>query len=171
MEPPDQTCIKLNKDGSFMEATNKAGGGGIIRDHSGNMLVAFCTPLDAHSALEAELMPMIQGLDIAKDFGLPIWLESDAEQAIKLINGMVWGSACVRQVVAKLSLLKRQLKFRATFIHREGNKAADLLARKGLEQDTDLRMQHNSASRDLLDLILRDAMGVHHIRDLEGDEH
>ncbi|XP_042019065.1 uncharacterized protein LOC121766899 [Salvia splendens] len=154
-----------------MEATNKAGGGGIIRDHSGKMLVAFCMPLDAHSALEAELMAMIQGLDIAKDFGLPIWLELDTEHAIKLINGTGWGPACVRQAVAKLSLLKRQLKFRDTFIHREGNKEADLLARKGLEQDTDLRMQYNSASRDLLDLVRRDAMGVHHIRDLDGDGH
>ncbi|KAG6421540.1 hypothetical protein SASPL_118096 [Salvia splendens] len=168
-EPPDPPWIKVNTDGSFNEAINKAGGGGVIRDFSGKMLVAFCIPFEAHSALEAELLAMIHGLNIAKDFGLPIWIESDAEQAIKLINGAGWGPALAREAMAHLILLKRQLKFRATFIHREGNKAADFLARMGLGRDRGQQMQQDSVPRELADLVRMDQMGLSHVRTLGRD--
>ncbi|XP_042045673.1 uncharacterized protein LOC121791928 [Salvia splendens] len=133
------------------------------------MLVAFSTPLEAHSALEAELTAMILGLRLAKDLDLPIWIELDAEQAINLVNGAGWGPALARQAVAQLILLKRQLKFRATFIHREGNKAADFLARMGLRLDSGRQLDHNSAPRDLMDFVRLDRMGVPNIRTLDGD--
>ncbi|XP_042045568.1 uncharacterized protein LOC121791808 [Salvia splendens] len=168
-EPPDPPWIKVNTDGSFNEAINKAGGGGVIRDFSGKMLVAFCIPFEAQSALEAELLAMIHGLNIAKEFGLPIWIESDAEQAIKLINGAGWGPALAREAMAHLILLKRQLKFRATFIHREGNKAADFLARMGLGRDRGQQMQQDSVPRELADLVRMDQMGLSHVRTLGRD--
>ncbi|XP_042025139.1 uncharacterized protein LOC121807656 [Salvia splendens] len=114
-EPPDPPWIKVNTDGSFNEAINKAGGGGVIRDFSG------------------------------------------------------WGPALAREAMAHLILLKRQLKFRATFIHREGNKAADFLARMGLGRDRGQQMQQDSVPRELADLVRMDQMGLSHVRTLGRD--
>ncbi|XP_042059495.1 uncharacterized protein LOC121804003 [Salvia splendens] len=94
--PPERTWIKLNTDGAFFEATNKGGGGGLVRDHNGKLLAAFATPLVVQSALEAELMAIHYGLEVAKVFNLPIWIESDAEQAIKLLNDLGPGTSSPR---------------------------------------------------------------------------
>ncbi|XP_042035111.1 uncharacterized protein LOC121781439 [Salvia splendens] len=74
--PPDDPWIKLNTDGAYNEATDKAGGGGIVRDHEGNMLAAFAYPLEAHSALEAELLAIHFGLLLTSEFRRPICLPS-----------------------------------------------------------------------------------------------
>ncbi|XP_059310568.1 uncharacterized protein LOC132061909 [Lycium ferocissimum] len=38
---PAPMLLKLNTDGSLMSSTNKAGGGGILRDHQRNLIMAF----------------------------------------------------------------------------------------------------------------------------------
>ena len=45
--PPDWPWIKLNVDGAFVGGTNRAGGGGLIRDHRGELVEAFCVPFAA----------------------------------------------------------------------------------------------------------------------------
>lgn len=70
--PPERSWIKLNTDGAFAESTGKAGGGGIIRDHSGKMLAAFATPLDAQSAMEAELLAIHLGLTVSREYDQPV---------------------------------------------------------------------------------------------------
>ncbi|XP_042029875.1 uncharacterized protein LOC121776773 [Salvia splendens] len=156
--PPERTWIKLNTDGAFSEATNMGGGGGLVRDHNGKLLVAFATPLAAHSALEAELMAIHHGLEVAKGFNLPIWVEADAEQAIKLLNGSAWGPAQVRRVMARLHGFKRRHTVRATFIPREGNKAADLLAKMGVEQDYFQQMSSQNVPATIRAIIRMDEM-------------
>ncbi|XP_042023111.1 uncharacterized protein LOC121770446 [Salvia splendens] len=162
--PPERTWIKLNTDGAFSEATNMGGGGGLVRDHNGKLLVAFATPLAAHSALEAELMAIHHGLEVAKGFNLPIWVEADAEQAIKLLNGSAWGPAQVRRVMARLHGFKRRHTVRATFIPREGNKAADLLAKMGAEQDHFQQMSSQNVPATIRAIIRMDEMGVPNLR-------
>ncbi|XP_042059511.1 uncharacterized protein LOC121804024 [Salvia splendens] len=134
--------------------------GGLVRDHDRKLLAAFSTPLVAQSALEAELMAIHHGLEVAKAFNQPIWIESDAEQAIKLLNGTTWGPAQVRRVMARLHGFKRRHIFRSTFIHREGNKAADMLAKMGVEQDTFQHMSPQNVPRMIRAIIRMDELGV-----------
>ncbi|XP_042059500.1 uncharacterized protein LOC121804011 [Salvia splendens] len=133
--PSDQPWIKVNTDGAYTETSRKAGGGGVVRDASGKLLIAFATPLQAKSALEAELMAMFHGLELAKEFGKPVWIESDSEQVVKLAMGKKWGPAHVHQAVAQLVVARRHHNSRVTFISQEGNKAADLFAKEGLERE------------------------------------
>ena len=98
--PPEHPWLKLNTDGAFSESTGRAGGRGIIRDHSGRLIAAFTAPLDAHSTLEAELLAMHHGLLLAREFAQPIWVESDAAQAISLAKGSGWGPAHSRRAMA-----------------------------------------------------------------------
>lgn len=51
--PPDPLWVKLNVDGAFIQATQNAGGGGIVRNHEGEILVAFATGFKCRSGLEA----------------------------------------------------------------------------------------------------------------------
>ncbi|XP_042041281.1 uncharacterized protein LOC121786718 [Salvia splendens] len=106
--PPDRRTIKINTDGAYSEATGKAGGGGLIRNSLGRLILEFSAPLDAQSSLEAELKAAQLGLTLAQEFKQPMWLELDSEQVIKLISGTGWGSAHLRQEVARLRVLKRQ---------------------------------------------------------------
>lgn len=168
-KPPDHPWIKLNTDGSYNETSNKAGGGGVIRDHTGRLLLAFTTPLDAHSALEAELLAMHHGLMIAKEFGRPIWIESDAAQAIKLIIGTCRGPAHVRRAMALMIIYKSQNSLRATFIHREGNTAADFLAKLGAEKEAPHRMTNAMAPRILKAIVRMEALGIPNIRTWDDD--
>ncbi|XP_042005788.1 uncharacterized protein LOC121754512 [Salvia splendens] len=103
--PPDQPWIKINTDGAISLVTGKAGGGGVVREDIGKVLAAFATPLDAQSALEADLMAIHHGLVIAKEFNRPIWIESDSEQAIKFFNGTTWGPAHICRSMARLAIL------------------------------------------------------------------
>ena len=71
---------------------------------------------------------------MAWEFEQPIWVESDAAQAISLARGASWGPAHTFRATAHLALHRRRGNFRITIIHREGNKAADLLAKMGMEK-------------------------------------
>ncbi|XP_042000005.1 uncharacterized protein LOC121749505 [Salvia splendens] len=159
---PDRPWIKVNTDGAFNAETGKAGG--VVWDAEGKLLVAFATPLKAHSALEAELMALQLGLELAKEFERPIWIESDAEQAINLLKGSKWGPTHSCRAMARLTITKRQITFRATFIHREGNKPADLLAKMGLSLENFSRLTRHTAPRLLTAMIRMDEMGIPNVR-------
>ncbi|XP_042035122.1 uncharacterized protein LOC121781451 [Salvia splendens] len=137
---------------------------GLVRDGGGNILAAFVTPLEAHSTLEAEILAIHHGIALAKEFRRPMWVESDAEQATKLLTGTEWGPAHIRQVMARLFILKQQHNNRITFIHKEGNKAADFLAKMGLEQASFLCMSTQTAPRMLKAIVRMDAMGIPNLR-------
>ncbi|XP_042005795.1 uncharacterized protein LOC121754519 [Salvia splendens] len=156
--------MELSTDGAYLTTTHKGGGEGIVRDHSEKMIVAFATPIDAQSALEAELMAFYHGLIPATDLNQPIWIESDAEQAIKLFNGTAWGPAHICRVMARLHSLKQRHTVRATFIHREGNKAADLLAKMGLEQHSFRQISAHNAPRLLQAIVRLEEKGTPNIR-------
>ncbi|XP_042035113.1 uncharacterized protein LOC121781441 [Salvia splendens] len=163
-EPPDQPWLKLNTYGSFFEETGKAGGGGLIRDYTGRVLKAFALPLDAHSPLEAELLAMHHGLVMAAELARPIWLETEAEKAVALVRGNHWGPAHIRQAMAFLALDKRRLTLRISFIHREGNKAADLLAKTGAEMSHSRIFVEQDLPRELSDIIRQEQMGIPNAR-------
>lgn len=100
--PPDHPWIKLNTSGVFKADNEQAGGGGVIRDHTGRLLAAFALPLNARSALEAELMAVLHGLECAKELGNQIWVEVIDAQAGSLIQGSKWGPAEVRHTMCSI---------------------------------------------------------------------
>ncbi|XP_042035116.1 uncharacterized protein LOC121781444 [Salvia splendens] len=162
-EPPDQPWIKLNTDGSYFERSGKAGGGGIIQNHSGTLILAYALTLEAQSPLEAELLAIQHGLKMAEALAKPIWLESDAEQAINLIKGAQWGPAHTRHAMAHIALLKRRLTLRTTFIHREGNKAADLLAKMGTDMICSQTWSEQDVPWALTDIVRLEQKGTPNI--------
>ena len=129
--PPEWPWLKVNTDGSFEGCTGRAGGGGVVRDHLGDIVEAFCTPVAASSGFEAELKSLLEGVKMAKRHGLMLWLETDAEMVRSLLEKRQLGPADSRHTMAKIGRELKELQWRVSCIRREGNKVADFLAKMG----------------------------------------
>ena len=56
-QPPEEECIKINVDGSYVKATGEVSVGVIIRDHKGRVLLSSWRYMfQCTSAEEAELL-------------------------------------------------------------------------------------------------------------------
>ena len=71
--------------------------------------------------------------------------------------------------MAHLALYRRHGDYRISFIHREGNKAADLLAKMGLEIEEQTRFDNQTAPRLLKAIVRMEEMGVPNIRVCDED--
>ncbi|XP_075111652.1 uncharacterized protein LOC142181896 [Nicotiana tabacum] len=66
---PPSGHIKLNIDGSFKQALSLCGFGGVFRDNKAQWIVGFHGNLPGITRLQAELMSLKTGLQIAKRQG------------------------------------------------------------------------------------------------------
>jgi len=134
---PPTDIFKLNTDGSAMNNSGKIGGGGILRDHQGNMIYAFSIPLGIGSNNLAETLAAQQGIYWCVQHGFKkIILEVDS----KLLNNWIsykskppWQ---IQQHIRELIRLARQLEFfECRHIFREANSTADFLAKGSHNSD------------------------------------
>ena len=65
--------MKLNFDGFYNPFTLTAGIGGIIRDSTGTLIMAFAGKVSADNALEAELKALIKGVELCVEKHFPIF--------------------------------------------------------------------------------------------------
>lgn len=155
--------------GVFTAETGEAGGGGTIRDHAGNLLTAFATPLAAHSGLEADLLAIWEGLWVAKGLGQVVWIESDTTHAISLITKKLLGPANIRHIMVKIPLTIREIKIKISHTPREGNKAAEFLMKTGLESPDFKHMEGQSIPRLLRAIIQLEKNGTPNLRTDSND--
>ncbi|XP_042443883.1 uncharacterized protein LOC122028980 [Zingiber officinale] len=88
---PDDGWFKLNTDGSSRGNPGESSYGAIVRDHSGQVVVARQGVLGEGSNIRAELMAILRGLELCVDRQLsPIWLESDSLVALHIIRSSGW---------------------------------------------------------------------------------
>ncbi|KZV49214.1 hypothetical protein F511_41702 [Dorcoceras hygrometricum] len=131
IKPPD-LWFKLNSDGcrsneGFIST------GGLIRDTTGQVRVAFHGFLGVGSILKAELTAILQGLIICKQQHLfPIWIETDSAVALQIImsDHTSWE---LRHTLTSIQEIRANHITCITHIHREGNAPADALAGLGMQ--------------------------------------
>ncbi|KAF7809227.1 putative ribonuclease H-like domain-containing protein [Senna tora] len=115
-----------NRDGD-----GSASCGGLARDEYGRFICGFNRHLGSCNTLHAELWGILKGLEMARYLELrKVQLESDSLLAIKLIKdppGQAHPSAAL--ILKIISLLNKEWEVKLRHIYREGNMAADLLAR------------------------------------------
>ncbi|MQM10798.1 hypothetical protein Taro_043696 [Colocasia esculenta] len=105
---PPRGRLKLNVDGAFNMMLDEAGGGGILRDHKGNMCCAFAMPYhDLKSSLEAEALALRDGLSMCCRKGF--------KEELSLI-------------LQDIAAVTKRVKAEISHVPREGNKVADCLA-------------------------------------------
>ncbi|KAK6115235.1 hypothetical protein DH2020_007504 [Rehmannia glutinosa] len=156
---PQPPQIKLNTDGSFDPGTLIAGGGGLIRDHLGRLMLAFHSSFQAVSSFHAELLALEMGLRHARRFSLQIWIELDAAAVVTTITSGGLGSWQVQHTLIRIRNMLRDLQYSISHIHREGNRPADHLAELGAAALGSHFVDEGTASHHLLALIRMDQLG------------
>ncbi|KAH6764465.1 hypothetical protein C2S51_015714 [Perilla frutescens var. frutescens] len=141
-----------------------AAGGGLLRDHHGELLTSYCLPLQASSRFEAELRSLLQGLLLLPQTASHVWIELDAAAVVTVITSGARGSGQLREVFSRLRLILRDRHVRVTHIHREGNRPADFLARLGHEVDDLHTFDVQTAPRPLASLVRMDQLGYPNFR-------
>ncbi|KAH6800703.1 hypothetical protein C2S52_001167 [Perilla frutescens var. hirtella] len=62
-----------------------AGGGGLVRDHTGSLLASFCAPLRAASSFDTEFQALLHGLRLAGQYSDHVWIEMDAASVVLVL--------------------------------------------------------------------------------------
>eukprot|EP00253_Pinus_taeda_P034383 PITA_34383 len=142
--PPPPNSFMLNFDGASKGNPGATGYGGVIRDHTGQVLKVFFGSIGWNTNNVAELEGLWQGLNIAqKDNFFPLIVEGDSQILINMAIKIQQGTEAQKistswRMVARLELLQSWIRDNkaATFNHirREGNKLADFLANIGAER-------------------------------------
>ncbi|XP_075096253.1 uncharacterized protein LOC142174367 [Nicotiana tabacum] len=121
--------FKLNVDGCSKGNPGNAGGGGILRDHLGHMVMAFTVYLGCCSNNSAEVQASKTGMRLCLDHGFnKLTIESDSLLVLQMTKGEISTAWQIREEVKEIQAMNTdgQLQFTHTF--REGNIPADLLA-------------------------------------------
>ncbi|KAI0494122.1 hypothetical protein KFK09_024253 [Dendrobium nobile] len=127
---PNLPFVKLNTDGSV--GVNRAGAGGVIRDHCGDLLVAFASPVPTSDVIVAELNALILGLDLCIKYGyFDVWVEMDAYFIVQCIKDGNTGNANYFYLLRKAKQKMKERNVTISHIYREGNSCADWLANWG----------------------------------------
>ncbi|KAL0437781.1 UNVERIFIED_CONTAM: putative ribonuclease H protein [Sesamum radiatum] len=83
---PELEWVKLNSDGASRGNPGVSGVGGIIRDHFGQVILAYYEPLGFSTNMMAELQGLFRGLQLCLERGLfHVWIDVDAMHVIRLI--------------------------------------------------------------------------------------
>ncbi|GER33520.1 leucine-rich receptor-like protein kinase family protein [Striga asiatica] len=106
---PDSLRVNLNRGGSFDRLTGAAGGGGLIRDHSGALITAFQAPLQAFLSYDAKVQAVQISLWIVASISSDIWIRLDAAAVATLLRppGLVKESAPAHELGLSLEALGR----------------------------------------------------------------
>lgn len=158
--PPDLEWIKLNVDGAFSQALQRAGGRGVIRGHDGEIVAAFSAGFEGcKSGLEAEVSAILVGVVHAKQHDNRIWIEADAEKVVHWLSSDQLGPADVCTEMARIRKEVHGLEWKVSHIFREGNKAADLLAGAGAQPRTQVVYTRSSTPLRVKALCRLDQLG------------
>lgn len=163
--PPEVFWLKLNTASRISDATGQASRGGTIRDHRGQLLLAFCMPLVASSTLETSAKTVRLGIAEAKAFASRIWLETNDPQVIPLVKSGSYGPAQSRQDMARLLLMQRECTFNCSAICSVKNKAAIWLAKYGNEITSLCHFNGHTAPTDLKEVIRMEQEGIQRLNE------
>lgn len=121
--------FKLNTDGASKGNPGIGGGGGLIRDHDGNVPIAFSHYYGPCYSLVAEAHAMLDGMRYAASKGIKIYsTESDSTLLVNIIKDEVKCPWRLLPFINELRSLIQSQQTSVVHIFRESNSAADGLA-------------------------------------------
>ncbi|KAF9595312.1 hypothetical protein IFM89_038464 [Coptis chinensis] len=124
---PKEGMVKLNTDGALSDT--RGGGGGAIRDHKGDVLLAFMTAGGMKSIMFQELKAIYMGLQgCLFIYQMRVLVAYDSLMAIKVFQRQEkppW--YCAEIAAAILEMVRRFNQVVFTHVFREANRTADHL--------------------------------------------
>ena len=130
---PAPAVVKLNTDGCSRGNPGRSGGGGLIRDRNGQVILAFSCYFGEMPNLQAEVKALLHGVQLGIARGLAnVHLESDSLVLVQIIQGRVKCPWVVQRDVQELLRYSRHYKEISNCL-REANKPADRLSKLGAD--------------------------------------
>ena len=125
--------MKLNTDGSSLGNPRATGGGGVIRDWSGNWIVGFSRKIGIATSLLAKLWAIRDGLMLCVDRSLAmVEVELDAKAVVDMLTNSQYSNIAIAPLIEDCRYLISQIRqMRIKHCYHESNRCADKLARKG----------------------------------------
>ena len=128
---PVEGSFKLNTDGCSM--VGGSGGGGVIRDSRGKLIIAFADSFGSLDSLQAEARALLLGLQLGYSLGISqMFVESDCLVLVNCLKG-VWGVPAVIRPVVRPVRLVTSAGHQFGHCYLEGNMVADSLTTFGVE--------------------------------------
>lgn len=161
-ERPPRGWIKLNTDGSSLGNLGTAGGGGLVRDDSGQWLAGFSQRIGITSSFMAELWALRDGLKCCIDQNFEVVVvELDARAVIDILSNLNSPNLVVCSLVDDCRWMIAQIpQVLIKHCYREANRCADRLANMGGKQRTDF-ISYDSPPVDLFCFIDFDLSGLY----------
>lgn len=132
---PTQGRFKLNTDGSSMGNPGISGGGGVIWDVQGSVLLAFSMNLGHGDSNRAELRALLEGVRRCKQLHMnSVDIETDSKVILSWLQKTKCRIWYLKDYWEELQELLQTMDVRFSHIFREGNAVADWLARWGARE-------------------------------------
>ena len=135
--PPPPNALKWNVDASLKVSESKSAIGGILRNHRGEFLCMFSSPVPFLEINHGEILAIFRALKISSTMDCclhkKIIVESDSANAVKWCNGDIdgpWSLAFIINFIK--NAMARDNSMEITYQGRESNMVADSLAKQGL---------------------------------------
>ncbi|KAI3452727.1 hypothetical protein Pfo_009391 [Paulownia fortunei] len=159
---PQVGWFKLNSNGAAKGETGQAGAGGVIRDHRGNVAVAYFEFIGNQNSIHAEIFALMKGLELTKGLGIAnLWIEMDAKTIINLVSSnTAKGNWRLQEMLSKSKFIMSQMHIRITHIYREENTIADFLANEACSTRTSKVFSPSQLTGPITGLLRVDQMGI-----------
>ncbi|XP_057451810.1 uncharacterized protein LOC130743585 [Lotus japonicus] len=163
--PPQENFVKLNTDGSFREPKNCMGGGGILRDKAGCWIAGFTSLAHGGDPFVAEALGLKEGLLMAWNSGhRNISCDIDCDNLVILLEEghleRVHHHPQVAILKEIMQLMARNWRVSISWIHRDGNSAADWLSKQGYNLSSPSTQAIHQLEQELQLILLRDSLFV-----------
>ncbi|KAK6916420.1 Ribonuclease H domain [Dillenia turbinata] len=161
--PPEH--YKLNIYGSVTSISGLAAGGGLIWDSNGKWIAGFTVNIGIASPLSVELRSIKEGLNLVSRLNLSNTLfETDSMDIVNIFNRGTPSSHPLLHTINDCMLLRRSCSSHPfSFIHKEGNQPADLLAKLGHQAPPSLHILYHPP-QEIIPLLLADDLSTPFVR-------
>ena len=159
-ERPERGWLKLNTDGSWSAALDKAVGGGLIRDEMGNWVIGFSRQLGHVNSFSAKIWALRDGLLLIHQMKLPaIIIELDAKALVDALKNPRYGNSVISPLFDDCKVLISLIPHvHINHVFREANKCADRLANSAHSQASEFCI-FSVPPLDLVSLVEADIHG------------
>ncbi|KAL2928203.1 hypothetical protein RDABS01_033951, partial [Bienertia sinuspersici] len=133
--PPIYRWVVLNTDGAAKGCPGQAGGGGIFRNHMGQRLGYFSTTFGLCTAMKAELLALLKGLQMAWNMEVRFLdVRMDNAACTQIFNKQTGHFGANLHIVKQCQQIISNSRWTVVISHcyREANRAADWLANRGI---------------------------------------
>jgi ribonuclease HI len=135
---PSLGWVKANWDASIESQKGLVGCAVVVWDHLGKMMVAKCTTRKGYpTPLMAEALATIMVVRLCKEMGLQqVHFEGDAKTIVDAMNSRVENRSSLGMVLEDLRQeLQTLVSWKISYIKRERNNAAHVLAKFAIKND------------------------------------